>query len=93
MVDEEPAADSRTGMYVHTRKETSYVRQQARKQQPVPLPKAMGHPVEPDSMQSGIASKYLEKSPGRRILGVNGLNIFAQQGAPPAQPALVRARV
>jgi hypothetical protein len=40
------------------------------------LPEAVRQPVDPDGMQAGVCEKVLERTPGRRVVGPGGVEVF-----------------
>jgi hypothetical protein len=77
MVDEEPLADSGSGMNFNACQEATEVRKKTSQELEPVLPKKVGDAVEPQGMESRIAEDNIQRAPRRWVFGENRFNIFS----------------
>jgi hypothetical protein len=77
VVDEKAAADGCTRVDLDTGHEPAQLREQpGRKTEAGILPQPVRQPVDPDGVQAGVCEKVLERTPGRRVVGPGGVEVF-----------------
>jgi hypothetical protein len=76
VINEEPAAYACPGVNLDPGQKPSDVGDKATQEMELPLPQEVSYPVQPESMQAGIATEHLQDGPGRRIFAEDGLNIL-----------------
>ena len=95
VVDDEPAADSGTGVDLDAGPEPApLAHQPGQEEQPVPV-EAVGQPVVQRGMHARIEQKDLQPAPGRRVAGLigpQGLSQSCQSKHPPECKRASRAQ-
>jgi hypothetical protein len=76
MIDEKAAADLCAGMYFDSRQKTVDMGKQSATEPELPQPQAVGNTVHPSGVESRIAGKNLQNTPGCRVFLEYRLDIF-----------------
>lgn len=76
MIDKHTATDLGAGVNFYSRQKTAYVRNYPSQQFHSIPPEKVGQSVQPESVQTGIATEHLQQVPGCRIPVENGLYVL-----------------
>jgi hypothetical protein len=77
VVNEEPAANSRSRMYLDSGQKAVDMGEEATQKEQPASPEKVGYPMQPDGVQTGIAKDHLPGGLGSRVFSEDGLDILS----------------